>query len=149
MIELILEGRPTPHPRMTQGQVRALKIPEGRRRVTIPKQIIQYLDWKEEAGWRIKAEVGQPLLDGPLGFTVEVYAKGKLAGDASNYLKSLEDAANGLLWHDDRQIKQALVRLIEDRESDYVILRVWQLSDPHLHHVHIPLSLTEQIGVPA
>lgn len=132
MIEFILEGRPTPYARMTTAQVRVLAIPEHRRTTKLPAQIENYLAWKEAAGFQIRAEVGQPLLDGKLGLLVSVYAKGKLKGDASNYLKGLEDAANGILWHDDRQIKEATVRLLEDRHNDFLIVKVWQLDDPHL-----------------
>jgi Holliday junction resolvase RusA-like endonuclease len=131
MIDLILTGRPVPYPRIGNwGAV--LRIPEHLRRAKVPRQVTAYLDWKEVVGWEIREQAGQPLLDGALGVKIELYGKGVFKGDIDNYVKSVLDAANGILWHDDRQVKILSVELHEERTADHTLLLVWQLADPYI-----------------
>jgi len=84
-----------------------------RRGKWVRPQAQRYLAWRKYASWRIvQAWRGAPL-SGPVAIRVWVrVAKGR-RGDLDNYLKAALDAANGLLWCDDRQVVRCTVAFVD------------------------------------
>lgn len=61
--------------------------------------------WSESCSW-------------PLGEAYRVtmrFYRAERRGDIDNLFKSVSDAANGVLWEDDRQIREAHVYVYEDK----------------------------------
>lgn len=66
----------------------------------------RYLASKASIGWQLKQQ--RPLLlDGKVSVRVECRYRAR--GDLDNILKALLDAANGILWTDDKQIDEASI----------------------------------------
>ena len=66
-------------------------------------------------------------------YAVHIAVKQATRGDAdlSNYAKSVEDALNGVVWHDDSQIDRLLVeRLWEGETGTRVTVEVIAMSKP-------------------
>ena len=61
------------------------------------------------------------------GLAVEVY-RSEARGDFDNYMKSIADACNGVLWPDDRQIREAAVKIHEcAKGQERAEVEVWVL----------------------
>lgn len=107
-VRIVIPGRPVPFQRARS---------QGGQRYNDPR----YADWKDRAGWLMKA--ARVRFDGPVAVTVEVTAGGLgvafseadrvrpkgVRGDLDNYLKAVLDAANRIVYEDDRQVVGALV----------------------------------------
>jgi Holliday junction resolvase RusA-like endonuclease len=59
----------------------------------------------------------------PLSLSLWIYWADGHHGDGSNLLKAIEDAGNGLLWEDDKQITQGHFYCTIDRERPRVVVR--------------------------
>lgn len=69
----------------------------------------------EEQGWHAG--------DGPYKVTMRIYRKRRV-GDADNFCKGILDAANGILWSDDRVVKELHLYLDDDKKNPRVELQV-------------------------
>lgn len=58
--------------------------------------------YQTEVGWLAKV-AGVRVLDGDVALTLRIY-RPRRAGDLSNRIKVLEDALNGIAYHDDSQV---------------------------------------------
>jgi len=96
-----VNGKITPYVRMTHRGKHKARAQE-------------YLASQEAIAWKLKAQamrLGWDMVpkDVPLAVgMVFTLTSGLYAGDLSNLEKAMEDAANGIVWHDDRYIAYRL-----------------------------------------
>lgn len=85
-------------------------------------------------GYVLAAGRPSPLLRGPLGLELAVYAEvtsptGGRRGDLSNFIKAIEDAFNRVVWEDDRDVTSVRAVLLEpalrDDRLEGVMAQVW------------------------
>jgi Holliday junction resolvase RusA-like endonuclease len=70
-----------------------------------------YGAYLEELAWELRrCRKGPPHL-GPVGVDVLFCRQDARKGDLDNYTKGLYDAANGIIWADDFQVRQSRQRL--------------------------------------
>ena len=71
------------------------------------------------------------------GFSIPAFPEGKLTlqlragpvranADASNILKAVEDALNGIVWGDDKQIRQLFVEVLDGKVDPIIRMSVWR-----------------------
>ena len=88
---------------MIQLEVRMALFSKARPRVTrhgtyMP---VAYKEKQKEMRRQLQEQWGdKPPLEGPIALELEIYGEGR--ADADNIIGALMDAANGLLWTDDR-----------------------------------------------
>lgn len=120
-VTLEIPGPPVPYTRMTQGTVRLLRIPEHRRTSQVPAQVQRYLDYKAWVALQAVTAGVECIPAGvPVRLLVEVYKRHwmKRRGDASNYLKGIEDALNTVAFADDKQIVDTRCVIYSGLEPD-------------------------------
>lgn len=77
---------------------------------------------KETYQWEIRAQYkGKPLLD-PISVVIELCFKDKRKRDVDNFNKLILDAGSGLLWKDDSQIHELIIRKTIDKKKSGVSL---------------------------
>jgi Holliday junction resolvase RusA-like endonuclease len=112
--------------------------PQGRPRVTIqngkPHAYPTAKDeqFREAAQWALKAQPRQKFESGHLYVCVHFYVKdidGAKRGDVDNYVKSLFDACNGIIWTDDKQVTEVHARVATAPKSGPFITMSVQLFD--------------------
>lgn len=85
--------------------------------------------WEEEIRWRIReAYKGKPDAESDFGLIVTA-ALGGRDKDWDNLGKCASDAANGLVWKDDRQVTFAVVRKYRRSETPYITITYYTLED--------------------
>lgn len=115
-MEIVIVGHPVAQERPRKGMHGNFYDPSAKVKKTLGMQI---LVWRQEAQASI------------LGGDVSVYASFHVStgkGDLDNFVKALLDAANGILWEDDRQVKHidAWLHACENG-SERTIMRVTAL----------------------
>lgn len=79
---------------------------------------------KEGYQWEIKSQYkGKPLLQ-PISVVLELYFKDKARRDVDNFNKLVLDAGSGILWQDDSQIQELIIRKYLDKLKPRVELMV-------------------------
>lgn len=69
----------------------------------------------------------RPVKGQPLGIVLIIYRKVGARGDASNYLKVVEDGINDshMVWHDDRYVEEIVVKMVtSDLEKPRIDVKV-------------------------
>ena len=84
-------------------------------------------DYQEAVGWTAKEQMMRQEVtafekDVPLFMTIAFVKKGKLTGkpDISNLVKAIEDALNGVAYHDDSQIVKLLATKVNFRDGELI-----------------------------
>ena len=82
-------------------------------------------DYQEAVGWTAKEQMLRQEVtafekDVPLWLTVAFIKGGKLTGkpDTSNLVKAIEDALNGVCYHDDSQIVKLFAAKVNPRDGE-------------------------------
>lgn len=112
--------------------------PQGRPRVTVqngkahayPTKTDE--QWRSDAQWLIKQQRDHKFETGHLYVCVSFYVKdvdGAKRGDVDNYVKSLFDACNGILWTDDKQVTELHARVTTAPKTEPFIAMSVQLFD--------------------
>lgn len=79
-------------------------------------------DYKEMCQWEIKSQYkGKPQTE-PISVIIEFYFKDKLRRDLDNFLKIILDSCTGMLWKDDSQIIELILRKFIDKKNPRVEL---------------------------
>jgi Holliday junction resolvase RusA-like endonuclease len=107
----------TPKPK---GRPRA-----GHGRVYTPAETRAYED---RVGWLLRA-AHVPCADGELGVRAVFHLGSGAEPDVDNLAKALLDAGNGVLWRDDKQVKQLLAE-IAPGGPPRIRLTVYRLTPP-------------------
>jgi len=83
-------------------------------------------------GWQLRAAMPRGLPGDPTGSFVVVasfYVKGNRKLDVDNALKLLLDAANGLVWNDDRQVCEIHARVLHESIAPRTEVAIYRLRD--------------------
>lgn len=112
-----LESKPTPYVRMTQ------------RGKFVKPAAQRYLNSKAALAWQMRQQMGDRALFGKEPLKVEIsfcYASGAdHRRDLDNEVKAVLDAANGVVWEDDRWVDVIYAhRVLSVDGSDYVLMTV-------------------------
>lgn len=113
MIELTLPYPPQANHRLipvqTKNGLRLIKSPQSRA-------------YAEEAGYKANGAVSQPLT-ARLEVWLDFYRPRKI-GDADNGVKLVFDAMTGIIYRDDKQIKEYHVRQFDEADAPRVEIRI-------------------------
>lgn len=111
---LTIQGEPTP-----KGRPRFSCI-KGKPHVYTPAKTLAA---EEELGWHLRSAMTGPPTDQDVHLSVSFYAKSKRA-DLDNFVKLLMDSANGIVWHDDRQVTRITAQLVRVKTNPRTELSV-------------------------
>ncbi len=79
-------------------------------------------DYKDMCQWIIKSQYkGKPKSE-PISVIIEFYFKDKLRRDLDNFNKIILDSCTGMLWKDDSQIIELVLRKFVDKQNPRVEL---------------------------
>jgi len=93
-----------------------------RRSKFVNPQAARYLAYKELIGWTARQR-GAEIMHGPIALSVTAFAF-RRKFDATNVLKGVEDALNGVCWEDDKAIVDASIRVFGCESADVETLCV-------------------------
>lgn len=106
--------------------VRGVPVPKARPRVTRSGHTYtpaRTAAWEEQIAWAATAAMkGRAPIDGPV-FAEFSFAGARSNADLSNLQKAVEDACNGILYFDDKQIEDIHVRRINGEPG--VLVEAW------------------------
>lgn len=118
---LTIPGRPIP---LERARVEKMTLPNGKRitRGRTPAKSVAYRQRVQlyMTVARSSVRAWPALTKEPLAVSLWIYWEDLHHGDGSNVLKAIEDAGNGLIWHDDKQIVEAHFYCALDREKPRV-----------------------------
>lgn len=79
---------------------------------------------KEAYKWEMRSQFKKsPLLD-PISVVLELYFKDEKKRDVDNFNKLILDAGSKLLWEDDSQIQELIIRKYIDKKNPHVELMI-------------------------
>lgn len=91
------------------GKPKELQYRSSKGHIYCPKEVRSY---QERIGWLAKLKVEKPT-DKPIKLHLDVYVKKGRTADLSNYLKGIENALQGIVYKNDKQVEQIYARRIE------------------------------------
>ncbi len=115
IVRLIVEGDPVPKGRPRLGRARTY-TPKATR------QAEAVLQWQFKRAMQIR-----PPVTGPVRVTV-AFGVRRRSGDLDNLVKLVLDAANGIVWHDDRQV-MALEATKHEAPVGETAVEVWPMAE--------------------
>lgn len=112
-----IPGRPVP---LERARVESFTVPSGKRitRSRTPGKSLAYrqlVQLRMNGAWAAGKKRWPLRTKATLGLELFIFWEDANHGDGSNLLKAIEDAGNGLLWHDDKQIIEGYFRSTIDR----------------------------------
>lgn len=75
------------------------------------------IDCKESYQWEIKKQYKDKPILSPISVIIELYFSDKRKRDVDNFNKLILDAGSGILWEDDSQIQELIIRKYSGKES--------------------------------
>ena len=117
VLTFLVEGRPVPKER-----ARAVRMKSGKYRTFTPVRTERWEQTVRLVAQAACSAVRWKPVEGRYEIDVTVH-RTRRAGDADNYLKSVKDALNAVVWPDDRMVMRAAVQLV-DGETPGVQVRV-------------------------
>jgi Holliday junction resolvase RusA-like endonuclease len=84
----------------------------------------QYTAWKNDIATRLRAAYSGPPLEQMLSLNIVVGYQKAPKGDVDNLAGALMDAANGVLWHDDGQVKRLCIERLDKSGTDSILIEV-------------------------
>lgn len=117
--QLRIQGEPLPKARP--------RFDSRRKRVYNPTTNQAYQD---ALGWQLKVALGGiPDRDSLFGLRVIFQRKDRHRIDVDNLVKTVLDGATGVVWGDDRQVREIIARLITDNEQPGTDLLFYHIKD--------------------
>lgn len=74
-------------------------------------------DCKEGYQWEMKSQYKGGLIKEPISVIIEHYFKDKRNHDVDNFSKLVLDAGTGIVWEDDKQIQELVLRKFIDTKN--------------------------------
>lgn len=68
-------------------------------------------------------------IDGDVGMEIVYYFKDRRRRDVTNYDKAPLDAMSGIVYHDDKQITDIVLRKRLDKDVPRTEIRIWRLNN--------------------
>ena len=107
---ITIPGRPVPYVRTTQKAKFA------------SKSYARYRDYKQFIQIHAKNQFKQPVIEGYVKISINVYLNGKSVpmgndGDIDNYIKSILDSLNKIIFKDDRQVIEVHARKMPSKNE--------------------------------
>lgn len=115
-IKLVIPMRIFAKPRPRQGKYGNFYTPRDERE-----------DNLEGYFWQFVTENKLKLLTTDLRVDCQFDVKGKAFGDIDNYAKTVFDCGNGILWKDDKQIKEFYTYLRENTDKDSIEITIKEI----------------------
>ena len=117
---IIIPGRPVPYVRTTQ------------KAKFVSKSYARYRDYKEYSQIYLRKQFKRPPIECYVRVDVNIYLNGKTSpmgrdGDIDNYCKGALDAANKILFKDDRQVIELHAHKIKDK-NERVEIQVFEVE---------------------
>ena len=78
--------------------------------------------------WQFAAENRLKLLTNNLRVDCQFDVKGKARGDIDNYIKTVFDCGKGILWKNDKQIKESYAYLRENADKDSIEIIIEEMK---------------------
>lgn len=119
---------PDPHPPLAftlTGRVKPYTI-RTRASLHASERSRDYYASQQNLAYQLREQMnGRPPLVGQVGFSV-VFTRTKRLADLDNLIKAVSDAANGIAWADDRQVR-CIEAHLQSGNEDVTTLKVWTL----------------------
>jgi Holliday junction resolvase RusA-like endonuclease len=88
---------------------------------SVKSQVIQ----EEAIAWALRAKMGHRRFEGDVHVWCRFFCKNKQHGDLDNLEKLALDAANGIAYKDDRQVKECRGRIDIDKANPRTVIRIF------------------------
>lgn len=100
----------------------------ARGRAFTPKATEEYEKFVAQMAYAaVKQFEWSPLPGATFHLDVEIYRAAK-RGDLTNFLKSIEDGMNGIVFRDDKDVRQITAVMHDDKANPRAVVRVTELS---------------------
>ena len=117
MIEFTVPGRPRPKQRPRKGKHGNMYTPR------------ETQEYERKVAWYAsKAMQGKVKITGPVGVAIRLYFKGKRVADIDNCAKAIMDGMVGVIYNDDRQVRELRISRHGDKE-ERAEARVWPIEE--------------------
>lgn len=117
MIEFVVPGRPRPKERPRRGKHGNVYTP------AVTKEYERLVGWTA-----LKAMTDKDKLTGPVGVEIQLYFHGKRLPDIDNCAKALLDGMLGIVYEDDRQVRELRISRYQDK-NERAEVSVWPLKE--------------------